>query len=213
MAPASTESRATLVGSALRVEWITLAWMIIEAMVALWAGLAARSILVLAFGVDSLIELFSATVLLWRLVVELRRGRDFPEHVERLTSRIAGGLLFLLAVYVIASAGWSLWAQRSAEFSMAGFVVSIAAIPIMLVLSRRKLQIAEGLGSRALRADAIESVTCAWLAGAVVIGLAAQVFFKAWWIDAAAALCIVPLLVREGLEAWEEDDDDGDDEP
>ena len=153
-------------------------------------------------SVDSLIELASASVLVWRLRVELQHGRLFAESAERRAARIGGALLFALAIYVVAAAGWKLWTQQGAEFSLTGLVVSVLAMPIMYVLARRKLRLAEALESRALRADAVESITCGWLSLVVVAALLAQLTIGAWWVDAVASLGIVWLLVREGREAW-----------
>ena len=198
--------RAALIRDAFRLEWLTIAWMIVETAVAIGAGLAAHSLLLLAFGIDSIIELASACVLVWRLSVELRHGQAFSEAAERRASRIAGGMLFALALYVVAGASWGLWQRQGAEFSMPGLILTIAAMPIMYALSRLKLAVAEQLGSRALRADAIESIACGWLSFVVVVGLAAQLAFGAWWIDSVASLAIVYLLVKEGREAWNEDE-------
>jgi divalent metal cation (Fe/Co/Zn/Cd) transporter len=197
-----TENRIDLVRQAFWLEWLTIAWMMIEAGVALWSGYAAHSITLLAFGFDSVVELTSAGVLVWRLTVELRRGQAFSEEVERRASKIGGALLFALATYVVISAIWSLWMQRAEEFSMPGLLVAMAAIPIMYFLAIRKINIAEQIGSRALRADAVESITCGWLSVMVVLGLTAQYLIGAWWIDSATSLAIVWFLVKEGREAW-----------
>jgi divalent metal cation (Fe/Co/Zn/Cd) transporter len=201
--------RALLIRAAFRLEWFAVAWMVIEAVVALASGVIAQSISLTAFGIDSLIELASAGVLIWRLNVELRRGQAFAEAAERTASRIGGALLFALAAYVVVAAGWSLWTRQGAEFSWPGLLVSLAAIPIMWLLSRRKLRLADALASRALRADAMESIACGWLSFVVLIGLLAQLAFGAWWIDAATSLVIVGFLVKEGRKAWraEEADD------
>ena len=200
--------RAPLVQEAFRLEYLTLAWMVIEAGVAIGAGVVAGSITLLAFGIDSLIELVSAVLLIWRLTVELKHGQDFAESAERAASRIGGVLLFALSAYVVVAAGWGFWTREGQAFSWAGLVVSSAAIPIMWVLWRRKLRIAAALGSRALRADAVESITCGWLSFAVVIGLMAQLVLGAWWIDSVTSLVIVCLLVKEGREAWSAEEDD-----
>jgi divalent metal cation (Fe/Co/Zn/Cd) transporter len=197
------DNRAALIGQAFRLEYITIAWMTIEVVVAVYSGMAAGSLTLIAFGIDSVIELASAGVLLWRLNVELRRGQAFAETAERMASRIGGVLLFTLAVYVVASAGWKLWTQQGAEFSLPGLALVLLAIPIMYFLSRRKLMLATVLGSRALRADAVESITCGWLAFVVVGALAVQLVIGAWWIDAAGSLAIVWFLIREGREAWQ----------
>jgi divalent metal cation (Fe/Co/Zn/Cd) transporter len=115
-------------------------------------------------------------------------------------------LLFALAAYVVASAGWKLWTHEGAEFSIPGLTISVLAIPIMYVLSRGKLKLAGVLGSRALRADAIESITGGWLSLVVVVALAAQLLLGAWWVDAVASLGIVWFLIREGREAWQGED-------
>jgi len=201
--------RVSLIREAFRLEYATLSWMVVEAGVAIGAGVVARSITLLAFGFDSLIELASAVLLIWRLTIELRRGQSFAESAERAASRIGGALLFALSAYVVAAAGWGLWTRDGQAFSWAGLVVSSAAVPVMWVLSRRKLRIAAALGSRALRADAVESITCGWLSFAVVIGLMVQLVLGAWWVDSVTSLVIVCLLVKEGREAWraEEGDD------
>jgi len=203
---AASDNRTALIRQAFRLEYITLAWMTIEAMVAIGSGVAADSLTLTAFGIDSLIELASAVVLVWRLNVELRRGQAFAEKAERTASRIGGALLFGLAAYVVASAGWKLWMQQGAEFSLLGLVISVLAIPTMYFLSRRKLQVGEALGSRALRADAVESITCGWLALVVVGALVAQFLVGAWWVDALASLGVVWFVIREGREAWEGED-------
>ncbi|HEV2201423.1 MAG TPA: cation transporter [Bryobacteraceae bacterium] len=194
--------RAALIRRAFRLEWLTVTWMIAETAVAIGAGIAAHSLLLVVFGIDSIIEIISACVLIWRLAVELRRGRAFSEAAERSASRIAGALLFALAIYVVAGGAWGLWQHRGADFSTPGLILTVAAIPIMYVLSRQKLAVAEQLASPALRADAIESITCGWLSFVVVIGLLAQLTLGAWWVDSAASLAIVYFLIKEAREAW-----------
>jgi divalent metal cation (Fe/Co/Zn/Cd) transporter len=203
---ASGADRAVLVRQAFRLEWITIGWMTIEGAVAIAAGLAAHSLTLLAFGIDSVIELVSAGVLIWRLGVELRRGQAFSQSAERTASRIGGGLLFALAAYVVASAAWGFTIRESQAFSWPGLAVTAAAIPIMSVLARRKLAVADKLGSRALRADAVESITCGWLSFVALLGLLAQLAFGAWWIDEVTSLAIVWFLVKEGREAWNGED-------
>ena len=197
-----TADREALILEAFRLEWLTIGWMTVEAVVAIASGVAAGSLVLLAFGLDSVIELASAGVLMWRLSVELRHGHAFSQDAERTASRIAGGLLFALAAYVVAAALWGLWAQRAQEFSWSGFMVALIAIPAMRYLAHRKIAIAEKIGSGALRADAMEAVTCGWLSFVVVASLALQWVFGAWWIDSIGSLAIVWLLVKEGREAW-----------
>jgi divalent metal cation (Fe/Co/Zn/Cd) transporter len=194
--------RTVMIQQAFWLEYLTLAWMTVEAAVAIASGIAANSLTLVAFGIDSVIELASAGILVWRLTVELRRGQMFAESAEQKALRIGGGLLSVLAAYVVASAGWKLWTHQGAEFSLPGLIVCVLALPIMYFLSRRKLALAAALGSRALRADAVESITCGWLSLFVVAALIAQLAIGAWWLDAVASLGIVWFLVREGREAW-----------
>ena len=198
--------RSLWIKRGLLLEWFTIAWMLIEAAVAVFSGVRAHSVTLLAFGIDSIIELCSACVLLWRLDLELRRGREFSENTETLARKIAGALLFALAVYVILSAIWSLISRAGQEFSLSGLLIALFAIPTMYWLSRSKLRVSAELGSKALRADAFEAIACGWLSFVVVIGLGFQLLFRAWWVDGVTSLAIVYFLIREGREAWVGDD-------
>ena len=195
--------RMPLIREAFRLEWLTIGWMVIEALVATAAGVVSGSLVLIAFGLDSVVELISAGVLMWRLSVELRDGYAFSENAERIASRIGGALLIALAAYVVIFAGWNLWTRHTEEFSLPGFIVTLLAIPVMRYLARRKIELANQLGSRALRADAMESVTCGWLSVVAVISLGAQAVSGIWWIDGVGSLVIVWLLVKEGREAWQ----------
>lgn len=190
----------------LRLEVLSIVWMAAEAALALIAAAQAHSLTLLAFGADSAIELASASVLFWRLDCELRRGNEFSERTERIASKVAGGLLFALAAYVVTAAAWSVFRGSGGEFSLLGTLVAITAIPLMYWLSRAKLTVASAIGSQALKADAAEAVTCAWLSFVVTVGLAARLVFKAWWLDGVTSLAIVYFLIREGREAWEGED-------
>lgn len=207
MSAISKAARPDLVRRAFHLEWFTVGWMLIEAAVAIRSGVAAHSLSLIAFGADSLIELASAGVLLWRLNVEMRQGREFSESIEQRASRIGGALLFVLAAYVVMSAAYGLWVREGQEFSMPGFAVAVLAIPVMWWLAKAKMQVADQIDSRALRADAVESITCGYLSGVLVLGLIAQLIMPGWWwIDSVTSLAIVVLLVKEGREAWEGDD-------
>ena len=201
--------RAPLIRAAFRLEYASLAWMVVEGAVAIGAGISAGSLVLLAFGLDSVIEMISAGTLIWRLAVEFKHGAEFSERAEEIARRIAGFLLFALAAYVTAAAGWSLWRRQAPDLSLAGIAVTAASIPLMRVLARRKIAVAEALGSRAMRADAVESITCGVLSAIALASLVLQAIFGsllgAWWIEAAGALVMVWYLVREGREAWSEE--------
>ena len=201
-----TPKRSELIGQAFRLEWLTIGWMVVEGAVAIGSGFAAGSLTLMAFGIDSVIELASAGVLIRRLTVELRHGRAFSERAEHTASRIGGGLLFALAAYIVAGAAWSLWTQRGETFSLPGVIIASLAMPIMTLLARRKIAIAAELGSRAMRADAAEAITCGWLSLVVVIGLLADYVLGAWWVDAVTSLAIVGFVFKEAREAWSGED-------
>lgn len=200
------QERRAWIQRGLLLEWFTIAWMIVEGGIALVSGIRAHSITLVAFGADSGIELLSGAVLLWRLDVELRRGELFAEATEKLAARIAATLLIALSLYVVISAIVGIIFRTQQEFSLPGLVVAALAIPTMYWLSRSKLHVAEKIDSRALRADAAESIACGWLSLVVVLGLCAQLAFRAWWVDSVTSLVIVYFLVREALEAWVGDD-------
>ncbi len=210
--PASSRKpmpRTDLVRRAFRLEWFTIAWMSIEATVAIGSGIIAHSLTLVAFGIDSVIELASAGVLMWRLTVEIKQGREFSEVAEERASKIAAALLFALALYVVVTAGWSFWRHQGSDFSASGLLVAMVTIPAMYALSRAKLRIADALQSRALRADAVEAITCGYLAVVVVIGIIGQAIVHAWWIDGVTSVAIVYFLIKEGREAWEGDECSG----
>lgn len=203
MAVRTDSVRLNLIRRAFRLEWLTAGWMLIEAAIAIGAGIIARSLSLIAFGADRVIELISAGVLLWRLNVELRHGAEFPESVEQRAGRMSGALLFVLAAYVVVSAVYGLWRRGYQEFSTPGLAITVLAIPVMWWLARAKIRVAEQIGSRALRADAVGSIACGYLSGVVVLGLVAQLLKPGWWwVDSVASLVMVVLLVKEGREAW-----------
>ncbi|HWB55108.1 MAG TPA: cation transporter [Tepidisphaeraceae bacterium] len=199
----SEPSRHEDLRKAVALIYITLAWMVIEGASSVALGWISGSLILVAFGIDSGIELFSACVLLWRLKAEAR-GRNV-EKVERRASRLAGGALLALAVYVLISSGAALAGHHSAdaEQSAWGIVIGIIAAVGMPVLAKYKLRLAAPgrLNSAALRADAMEAVTCGYLSWVMIAGLAVTYVLNWWWLDSVAALALAPFLVKEGLEA------------
>ena len=195
--------RSALVRRAVYLEWLTVAWMTIEAVVAISSGIRAGSLSLIAFGADSFIELASAGVLLWRLQIEAQLGGEFPEEIEHRASKIAGVLLLMLGTYVVASAAYALWRRTGQEFSSVGLALTILAIPIMWFLAKAKLRVADQINSRALRADAVESITCGYLSVVVMLGLIVQFLVPHWWwADSVTAFAVVGFLIKEGREAW-----------
>jgi len=192
--------REALRRRALRLVWIGELWNILEAGVALWSGLAAGSIALLAFGLDSLIELFAGGVLIWRLGKEWRGEQE--EEAERKALRLVGATFFLLAGYILLQASATLlgWLAEPRE-SAVGIVLVVASALIMTVLYFGKTSIAKKLSSPALRAEAVESLVCDLQDLTLLVGLGANALWGWWWADPLAALALIPFLLREGWEA------------
>jgi divalent metal cation (Fe/Co/Zn/Cd) transporter len=198
--------RAADLQLALLLTYITLGWMTIEGAASLLLGWASKSLLLEAFGIDSVVELFSASVLLWRLRVEAKGNADGArvENVERRAARLVGYTLYLLVVYVIWNSAYGLFiAHRVTDTheSVWGILIGLVAKIGMPILAGFKLKVAARLNSRALRADAIESITCGYLSIVLMVGLAATWLFGWWWLDSVAALALIPFLIKEGRAA------------
>lgn len=200
-------SRAADLQTALRLTFLTLAWMAAEGGAALWLGVRSRSLLLEGFGFDSVVELFSAGVLLWRLRVETggRADEARVEATERKAAWLVGYTLYGLAGFVALSSAYGLFVshrQTDTQESVWGIGIGLVAKLGMPVLAGWKLKVAARLGSRALRADAMEAITCGYLSVVLMAGLAiTRVFPALWWLDSVAALALIPFLVREGREA------------
>jgi divalent metal cation (Fe/Co/Zn/Cd) transporter len=179
----------------------TLAYNVVEALVALASGAAADSIALIGFGLDSGIEVAAASVLLWRLSLETR-GADAEriEHAERRVHRFVGVTFLALALYVSAQAGWTLWTHDAPRESLVGITLACASLVVMPLVSWGKLRAAREMGSAALRAEAKETLACSYLSFALLLGLVANALTGWWWADPAAAIAMVPWLIREGLE-------------
>jgi divalent metal cation (Fe/Co/Zn/Cd) transporter len=201
----TTAARDGLVRGALRLEQLSIGWMLVEGGAAIATGLLAHSVALLGFGLDSGLELVAAVALYRRLGIELRGGdAGAAEQSERKALRIVGVTLLLLAVYIALDSGRTLWMRSAPDRSTVGLGVALAALVAMPLLGRAKLRAGRALGSRALVADAKETFACAWLSASVVVGVGLHVALGWWWADPVAALAMVPFLVREGREALEE---------
>jgi len=202
----STSQRSEDVRFALLLTYITLGWMTIEGAASLLLGWTSKSLLLEAFGIDSVVELFSAGVLLWRLRVEAKGNADEArvENVEHRAARLVGYTLYLLVLYVICNSAYGLFvAHRVTDTheSVWGILIGLVAKIGMPILAGFKLKVAARLNSRALRADAIESITCGYLSIVLMVGLAATWLLGWWWLDSVAALALIPFLIKEGRAA------------
>lgn len=173
----------------------TILWMTIEAAVSLGSAWYARSPALFAFGGDSLVELLSAAVVLWRFRFALGEAR---------AARIAGGLLFVLAALVVLTSVLEFTGHREARRSLTGIAILVAAAVVMPWLGREKRRLSAQTGSAALRADAAESSLCGWMALIALAGLAVNAIWRVPWADPAAALALVPLICREAWQAVRE---------
>ncbi len=203
---APARSRASDIKLALLLTYVTLGWMTIEGGAALMLGWRSQSLLLEGFGMDSVVELFSAGVLLWRLLVESRGRADESAiaGVERRAARLVGWSLLALAVSVAAVSAYGLFIaphHTNTHESVWGILIGLVAKIGMPVLAGYKLTAAARLNSRALRADAMEAITCGYLSIVLIVGLAATRLFGWWWLDSVAALALIPFLVKEGRGA------------
>jgi len=194
---AITALDATQVGRARRLEYFTITWNIIEALVAVGAGIAAGSIALVGFGFDSTIESFAAGIVLW----QLRGGRDEERKARAL--KLIALTFFVLAAYVIVESIRDLVSSAEPESSAVGIGLAVVSIIVMPTLGFAKKRVAAVMGSAVLRADAAETFLCAWLSVILLAGLVLNTTAGWWWADAVAALGIAALAIREGREAWE----------
>jgi divalent metal cation (Fe/Co/Zn/Cd) transporter len=178
------------------LQGVTLAWMLVECGVSAYAAATAHSPAMLAFGSDSLVELLSATVVLLPRIPGISVS-------ERKAARMAGALLFVLALVVAATAIGSLALHLHPEASRAGIAITFSALIAMPILARLKRREAHRSNNPALAADAVQSATCAYLALVTLLGLAINAAFHIPWVDSLAALLTIPILLKEGRSAWQ----------
>ncbi len=191
--------RDALRRKALLLVWVGEAWNVLEAGVALWSAVSVGSVALLAFGLDSLIEIFAAGVLIWRLRKE--RKHEEEETAERRALKLVGITFFILAAYIfVQSIATLLGLFSEPRQSLTGILLVIASAFVMTLLFLAKSKLAERLGSRALRAEAIESLVCDLQDLTVLGGLGLNALLGWWWADPVAALILVPFLLKEGWE-------------
>lgn len=197
-----TSARPLQLRHALRLEYFTVAWNLAEGLVAVTAALSAGSVALLGFGIDSFVEMASGLVLVWRLRADPYCDETARERLDRRALRLVGVSLFLLAGYVAADATQALVRGAHPEPTSVGIVVTALSVGSMLWLGNAKRRAAALLGSRALQADAFQTTACVWLSLVTLCGIGLNAFLGWWWADPVAALCMTPLLVREGRRAW-----------
>jgi divalent metal cation (Fe/Co/Zn/Cd) transporter len=195
--------RAGLLRRALLLELLTVGWNIAEGVIAVAAALAAGSVALLGFGIDSFVESFSGGILLWRLRAERREmSRAEIERLDGRARKLVAVSLFLLAAWVAFDAARSLWERERPEASLVGIALTAVSMFVMLWLGRAKRRAAAALGSRALEADAFQTTACWWLSVITLAGIGLNALLGWWWADPVAALAMTLPIAFEGREAW-----------
>lgn len=205
MREGTAQNRDGLLARGLRLEYFTVAWNVAEAAVGIAAGVAAGSLALVGFGLDSVVEASSASVLIWRLRVEASGRRD-AEEVERKALLLVAGAFVALAVYVGLRAVLDLVGESRPEESIPGIGLAVVSLVVMPVLAFRKRAVARALGSRALEADATQTLLCMYLSAFLLVGLGANAAFGWWWADPLAGIAIAVWALKEAWELWEGED-------
>jgi divalent metal cation (Fe/Co/Zn/Cd) transporter len=196
-----------LKSQALILVWVGEIWNLLEAGVGLWSGIGAGSVALIGFGLDSLLELAAGAILIWRLQTEWQ-DKDEESTAERKAHRLVGITFFVLAGYIfLQSVATLLGYFPEPQETTAGLILIVASAVVMTVLYFKKMTIAEKISSRALRAEAKETLVCDLQDLTVLIGLGANFLFGWWWADPLAALGLIPFLVKEGWEGVMGEDD------
>lgn len=199
--------RRRLLRRGLHLEYLTVGWNVTEGIIGLLAALAAGSVVLLGFSIDSFVEVASGLILIWRLSAEQRTAeRARIERIEHLARRLVAGSLFALAAYVVIDATLSLVAREEPSSSGVGVALTAISLGVMWWLARVKRDVARRLASRALLADAAQTTACWWLSLVALGGLGLNAAFGWWWADPVAAIVAAVFIGREGIHAWRGDD-------
>src|SRR5579872_3728034 len=193
-----TSERAALARRGRRLEYFTIGWNCLEGLVAVGAGVIAGSISLVGFGADSFIEVTSGAALLWRMAGDVDPCQR--ERREQIALRIVGVCFLLLAAYVAQGAVRDLVSRAASDSSLIGIAVACVSLVVMPLLSRAKRRVGRALGSAAMHADAKQTEFCAYLSAILLAGLVLNAAFGVWWADAAAALIMVPIIAKEGID-------------
>ena len=183
------------------LSWASLAYMGLEGVVAVVAGVVAGSIALIGFGIDSAIEGFASVVIVWRFT----GSRTLSEAAERKAQKLVAIQFFILAPYVSVEAIRSLINAERPEESVVGIALAASSLVIMPLLGRAKQRLGRRIGSSATASEGKQNLLCAYLAAALLVGLLGNALFGAWWLDPVVALLIAYVAVQEGREAWRGD--------
>jgi divalent metal cation (Fe/Co/Zn/Cd) transporter len=209
MTAIASPDRPALLRRGLRLEYLTVGWNVVEGLLAIAAALAAGSVALLGFGLDSFVETASGAIIVWRLLAEQRAtDHERIEAIEHRAQRLVAASLVGLAVFIVYDAVSTLVTGEQPAASPLGVLIAALSLGVMWWLARAKRRTAIALGSRAMQADAFQTTACWWLSLAVLVGVGLNTAFGLWWADPAAALIIPVFLLREAREAWEGEDCD-----
>jgi divalent metal cation (Fe/Co/Zn/Cd) transporter len=182
-----------------RLEYFTIAWNSLEGLVALIAGALAGSISLVGFGIDSFIEVTSGATLLWRMTVDVEE--QTRERNEKFSLRIVGTCFLALSAYIAYESVADLISTKAPEHSIPGIILACVSLVVMPILSRAKKRVGKELSSAAMNADAKQTDFCMYLSAILLAGLLLNAALGWWWADPAAALIMVPIVAKEGLDA------------
>lgn len=199
------EHRAAVLREASKLEYFSLAWNVVETVVGMVAGLAAGSVALIGFALDSVVESSSASVLIWRIRAE-RHGKRTSDEAERRAVRLVAVAFFALAAYVGLQASWDLIQRRAPEESIIGIALAAGSLIVMPILAHRKRRAALRMDSLAMQADASQTSLCTYISAFLLVGLGANALFGWWWADPVAGLGIAALAANEGRELWTTED-------
>jgi divalent metal cation (Fe/Co/Zn/Cd) transporter len=198
MATIDTLERSAVVVRGQKLEYFTIGWNTLEGLVAVIAGAVAGSISLVGFGIDSFIEVTSGSVLLWRISVD--SDVHLRETNEKRALRFVGACFLLLAAYITYDSIVDLWSKRAPEHSIPGIVLACVSLVVMPLLSRAKRRVGRAMGSAAMHADAKQTEFCTYLSAILLVGLLLNAFLGWWWSDPLAALIMVPIITKEGID-------------
>jgi divalent metal cation (Fe/Co/Zn/Cd) transporter len=197
--PAITRARyAELARRAKLLSWLSLAWMTVEGAVAIAAGIVAGSIALVGFGLDSAIEGFASVIIIWRFT----GSRVLSEAAEQRAQKLVAIQFFILAPYVAIESVRALLGGDRPDISVLGMALAGSSLVTMPLLGIAKQRIADQIGSAATKGEGRQNMLCAYLAGALLVGLVGNMVVGAWWLDPGVGLLIAAVAVKEGLEAW-----------
>ena len=192
-------TRTDLIRRGERLEYFTIFWNSIEGLLSVGAGIAAGSIAMVGFGLDSFIEVTSGSALLWRMKAD--QDVEQRERAERISLRVVGLSFLALAAYVAIDSVYSLLQRSGPERSILGIAIGVASLFVMPLLARAKRNVGKAISSPAMIADSQQTQFCMYLSAILVAGLLLNFFFGLWWSDSVAALVMVPIIANEGIEA------------